>query len=95
MTLRERIARDQRRRIVELLAEDAGFSHNADILRAGLAELGHDVRIDSVVELVGWLASAGLVAIVSEGPPLVCRLTERGLDLAEGRTVVRGVALPR
>lgn len=94
MTLAELAAEDQRRCIVELLAQDRAYSHNINIVRAALAQLGHDLRIDRVAALLEWLAAAGLVEIASEGPPLVARLTSRGLDLAERRTVVRGVALP-
>ena len=95
MTETERmIAEDQRLRVVQVLAEDPKYSHNADVLRACLAALGHDARIDEVVEVAQWLAAAGLVSVVSEGPPLVVRLTARGLDLARRKTVVQGVALP-
>lgn len=93
MPLSEIIDRDQRLRILQVLAEDRGHSHNAHILRSALAALGHDIRVDQVVALANWLAEAGLVEIASEGPPLVVRLTERGLDVAQGRAVVPGVAL--
>ena len=86
---------DRRLRIVQLLAENRGYKHNADVVRAALAALGHDVRIDETLALLDWLASAGLVETVDEGPPRTARLTERGVDLAERRIVVRGVALPK
>ena len=63
------------------------------VLRAALEMLGHDIRTDQAVAQLEWLAGAGLVKIVAEGPPAVARLTERGLAVAEGRTVAAGVAL--
>lgn len=93
MPLQDIIERDQRRLILEALAEDRAHSHNAHILRGALQMLGHDIRIDQAVAQVEWLAAAGLVEIAAEGPPLVARLTERGLAVALGKTVAKGVAL--
>ena len=94
MTLAERKAEYRRLRIVQLLGEDPDESCNIHILADALADLGQDVRVDRMVELAEWLAGAGLVRIVAVGPPMSARLTARGRRLAEGRIVVRGVALP-
>ena len=94
MPLQKIIDEDQRLRVLRILAEDRGHSHNVHVLRGALALLGHDLRADQAAALVDWLAQAGLVEITSEFPPVTARLTSRGLDVAQGRVVVPGVALP-
>ena len=94
MTLAERKAEYRRLRIVQLLGEDPEESCNIHILADALRDLGQDVLIDGMVELAEWLAGAGLVRIAEKGPPMNVILTARGRGLAEGRIVVRGVALP-
>ena len=94
MTLSERKTEYRRLRIVQLLGEDHPESCNIDILADALADLGQDVRVDRMVQLAEWLAGAGLVRIVAEGPPMSVRLTARGRRLAEGHIVVQGAALP-
>lgn len=93
MSIQRVIAEDQRRRVLALLAEDRGYSHNANVIRSALGALGHDIRIDQVSELIQWLAGAGLLRITAEGPPAVVTLTQRGFEAASGRIVVPGVAL--
>ena len=93
MPLRDIIDRNQRRCILDVLAQDRGHSHNVHVLRGALEMLGHDIRTDQAIAQLEWLAGAGLVEIAAEGPPAVARLTERGLAVAEGRTVAAGVAL--
>ena len=94
MPLSKIIAEDQRLRALQILAEDRGYSHNVHVLRSALGMLGHDIRSDQATALVEWLASAGLVEITSEHSPATARLTARGLEVASGRVVVPGVALP-
>ena len=94
MSLARGKAEYRRLRIVQLLGEDPHEPCNIFILADALADLGEDVRVDRMVELAEWLAGAGLVKIVAEGPPMSVRLTARGQRLAEDRIVVRGVALP-
>ena len=94
MPLQNIIDEDQRLRVLRVLAEDRGHSHNVHVLRSALALLGHDVRSDQAAALLDWLAGAGLVEITSEFDPVTVRLTRRGLDVAKGRLVAPGVALP-
>ena len=81
----------RRRCIVDMLAKSPDDTLNAYILRSGMAELGEDVRADEMAALAEWLAGAGLVKFVHQGPPLVLRLTDRGRGLAAKRFHVDGV----
>ena len=88
----ERLRVEYRRRcIVDMLGKSPDHTLNANILRSGMAELGEDVRADDMAALAEWLAAAGLVEFAHRGPPLVLRLTARGLDVAAKRFNVDGV----
>ncbi len=94
MTFAQRVAEDQRLRILQLLAEDPAGSHNVDIVAAGLEMAGHAVSRDRVHSHADWLAEQGLVRIESEWDPRVLAITRRGLDVARGRVAATGVARP-
>lgn len=88
--------------VLQVLNEDAGFSHNAGVIKSALAVLGHRISYDSLLTHLGWLDEQGYVEI--EHRPAgrsarsllpVVKLTERGADVALGHVVVFGVARPR
>ena len=102
MTIRGSLARqlraDLRLAVLQLLAQSGEGEDrelNTRILRSALADLGHRPTADRQRTAVAWLEEQGLVtsAALSESVQRV-HLTERGLDVAEGRASVPGVARP-
>ena len=85
----------QRLAIVQVLAEDGQYSHNDGVLQAALSTLGHGVSLDRVRSLLSWLAEQELVTVADVAGIQVARLTARGLDAAQGRAHVPGVARPQ
>lgn len=87
----EIVAADQRRVILETLAQDPDFAHNEDILAEALEYLGHSISKDKLRTELSWLQEQGLVSLQEHGPVIIARLTRRGEDVALGRTTVPGV----
>lgn len=91
MSFAEILASEQRRVILDALAQDPDYAHNEDILAAALEYLGHSVSADKLRTELAWLAEQGLVELQEHGTVIIARLTRRGEDVALGRTVVPGV----
>lgn len=90
------VTEDQRLRVLQMLAQDPEGSHNADVLRSGLAAAGHErLSARRVRALLEWLSGEGLVATEDIGSLVVARITERGEDVALGGSRHPGVAKPR
>jgi hypothetical protein len=78
------------------LLKEAGGSANESVLRQGATALGHHWagRAEMRTQLE-WLKERGLVTHEwFDDKVLVAHLTDRGIDVAEGRTVVEGVTRP-
>ncbi len=67
---------------------------NSSILQAALHDVGLTVTRDQVKTELAWLAEQGLITTTEAGDLVVATLTERGADVAGGRTVVPGVQRP-
>ena len=93
--LSAQVEADLRLAILQILAAGGGDLNNR-ILRAALADLGHRPSADAQRSAVAWLEEQRLISseTVSEAVQRL-RITERGLDAAEGRASVPGVARPR
>ena len=89
------IQADRRLNVLEVLHQDADYSHNEHILKSVLESLGHGISTDLVRTELRWLEEQGLVSVEDIGSVLVARLTERGVDVALGRSRVDGIARPR
>jgi Fe2+ or Zn2+ uptake regulation protein len=81
--------------ILQALAEDQGYSHNQNILQMILGSIGHQVSSDRVRTELRWLEEQGLVTIEDVSGVLVAKITQRGLDAAQGSARIDGVARPR
>lgn len=88
------IAQDRRLVILRFLAEDPGYRLNTSILQSAVCSVGHSCSRDQIASDCAWLAEQGLLTREDCGPVTVCTLTERGLDVAQGRAVVPGVKRP-
>ena len=89
-----RIAEAARLAILSELARAPGYEANHAILRSALADVGLHTSTDTVLAHLTWLDEQGLITVRDIDPFRVARLTERGRDVAEGLSVVPGVAQP-
>ncbi|AGH39006.1 Ribonuclease R winged-helix domain protein [Bibersteinia trehalosi USDA-ARS-USMARC-189] len=95
MALKELLTQDQRLVILRSLAE-AGYDANESILNDCLDLYGHDISRDLVRTHLCWLEEQGLLTLERlKGGYMVASITQRGLDVAQGRTKVDGVKPPR
>ena len=79
---------------LRFLAEDVDYAMNTSLLQSALDAVGHGVSRDCVNADAAWLAEQGLVSCEDLGGIIVVKITQRGLDVAEGRAVVPGVKRP-
>lgn len=95
MALKELLTQDQRLVILRSLAE-VGYDANESILSDCLDLYGHDISRDLVRSHLEWLEEQGLITLerLRDGY-MVASITQRGLDVAQGRVVVSGVKRPR
>ena len=93
--MRDIFTQDQRLVILRSLA-DAGYDANESILDDCLTLYGHKISCDLVRNHLNWLEEQGLVKIERlSGGFMVAKITQRGLDVANGEAVVDGVKRPR
>lgn len=95
MSLRDLLTQDQRLVILRSLAE-AGYDANESIISDCLDLYSHDISRDLVRTHLSWLEEQGLLTLerLRDGY-MVASITQRGLDVAQGRVVVSGVKRPR
>ena len=79
---------------LRFLAGDVDYAMNTSLLQSALDAVGHGVSRDCVNADVAWLEEQGLVSREDLGGIIVVKITQRGLDVAEGRAVVPGVKRP-
>ncbi len=87
------VAADRRLLILQALRQAHRYTAAARLLRSFLDSLGRPVSGDLLAHELAWLAEMGLIALEG-GAEAVATLLPRGLDVAEGRTVVPGVRRP-
>lgn len=85
---------DRRLVILRALAVCAQYRTNAFLLRRYCDQVGHVVSADTITTDIAWLTEQRLVVSAAVGEVLVATLTERGLDVADGRARVPGVKQP-
>ncbi|QDL55334.1 ArsR family transcriptional regulator [Rhodoferax aquaticus] len=86
---------DLRLVILRILSEMPGYRANSSILANLLHQMGHATTRDQAKTEMRWLAEQGLLKLEEVGSVIVATLTERGQDVAEGRSQVDGIARPR
>lgn len=94
MSFAEFLRHDIRLVVLRLLMQMATYKANSSVLTMALERFGHAVSRDQVKTELAWLAEQGLVQNEDLGPVVVATLTERGADVASGRTVAPGVSRP-
>lgn len=90
------LSEDRRLVILRILAEMPGYRANSSVLYTVLKEWGHEPTRDQVKTELRWLQEQQLVQLdeVDNGSVLLAKVTERGVDVAEGRARVDGVKRP-
>lgn len=94
MTKYDIFVQDQRLLILKSL-DDAGYDANEDILTTCLDRYGHRLSRDEMRSHLLWLEEQGLVTVDKQANYFVATLTQKGLDVAQGRTAVYGIKRPR
>lgn len=95
MSYQQLLTEDQRLVILRFLTELPGYKANSSILHNLLATYGHEISRDKVKTELNWLAEQGLITLQDLPPLLIATLTERGDDVAKGRSTISGVNKPR
>lgn len=95
MSYHDFVTTDRRLVILRTLAEQPDYSANSSVLTGLLDYYAHRVSRDQVDSYIAWLAEQGLVEVEDLKVVRVVTITNRGLDVAEGRVVVPGVRRPR
>ena len=94
MSYQKLLQEDRRLVLLRLLMESDHYSANEHLLRAALDRFGHNVGRDLLRSEFAWLKEQGLVTIHDAADVQVVKLTGRGHDVADGRSVVPGVKRP-
>ena len=90
---RDSVTEDLRLAILQII-EGAGGETNSRILATELPGVGHSVGADRLRTELAWLDEQDAVTLAEAGSMHVVALTERGADLAAGRTTIPGVRRP-
>lgn len=81
--------------MLRLLADQPAYCANDSILHDAVNAIGLPATRDQVRGHVGWLAEQRLVTVQETGSGLmVVTMTERGGEVAVGRSIVKGVQRP-
>ncbi len=94
MSFEKLVQEDMRLVVLQVLGEDADYSHNEHVLREALRAVGHSVSQDKLHTELAWLAEQGFISLADTVGVKVAKLSARGLDVANGATVVPGVKRP-
>lgn len=90
----EFLRRDQRLVLLRILAEMPAYRSNSSVLTGALHSFGHAASRDQIKTELHWLGEQGLVHVEDLDSILIVTLTERGSDVAAGRSRVPGVNQP-
>ena len=82
------------RLVILQIIDEAGGETNSRILATELPGLGHSISADRLRSELAWLEEQVAVTLAEAGSMHVVTLTERGADLAAGRTAIPGIRRP-
>ena len=88
------LTEDRRLVILRVLAGVPGYSANSSILGDVLERYAHQPSRDQIHGDLAWLADQDLVTVEAVGSVHVATLTQRGLDVSQGRSHCPGVKQP-
>jgi hypothetical protein len=91
---RQHVAEDVRRIMLATLAREPDATLNETMLSRALEGHGHRKAHAYVRDQISWLERHGCVAVSEFGDIRIARLLVKGLDHAERRALVPGIAKP-
>jgi hypothetical protein len=91
MSYHDVLKEDQRLTLLIGLTDMHGYSANQHVLQGILAKFAHHCSSDKLSTELVWLEEQGLVRLGAVAGCKVATLTQRGLDVAEGRASQPGV----
>lgn len=80
--------------ILRVLASAPAYSANESLLTDALHELGFGATRDQVRGELTWLKEQFLVSIEELGGLMIATVSQRGVDVVEGRAAVPGIKKP-
>lgn len=95
-TFSERLREARRLALLQLLAQTPDLAASAELLYGALPDQGVAASHDQVASDLAWLSEQGLVGLrtIGDTDKVLARITARGIDAANGRAIVPGVARP-
>lgn len=94
MRYNQAVTEDRRLAVLRILEQSPGYSANPYLLQRLLDGMGHAASYDTIKTDLHWLEEHGLLQIETLGGMPIPTLTMRGVDVAQGRAIVPGVARP-
>ena len=80
--------------LLRLLVGAPGYRANSSIMHSAASEFGLGASRDQIKSELAWLSEQGAVKVADVAGLTVATLTDRGLDVAEGRASMPGVQKP-
>lgn len=90
----ETIREARRLALLQLLAQAPRYEAAAEVLYAALPARGLSASADAVNGDLAWLTEQGLADTSTIGGVTLARITQRGLEVAQGVVTVPGVKAP-
>jgi Fe2+ or Zn2+ uptake regulation protein len=90
----EVVTADRRLRVLVLLDKAHAYMTNEHVLQGLLQPMGHAISVDRLRTDLAWLAEQGLLDVHEHDGLQVATLRRRGVDVANDRACVPGVARP-
>ena len=91
---RQHVAEDVRRIVLDTLAREPDATLNETMISRALDGHGHRKASAYIRDQITWLERHGCVTVTEFGDIMIARLLPKGLDHAERRALVAGVAKP-
>jgi Fe2+ or Zn2+ uptake regulation protein len=94
MSYQQTVQEHLRITILKMLVDDPDYTMNDSIITDLMPDFGHSPSRDQVRTELSWLKDQGLVQYDNHPRIIIASLTQRGADVALGRTTVPGVKRP-
>lgn len=91
----EVVREDRRLQILLCLEASPKYAAANYQLSEVLDAYAHAVSMDVLKGDLAWLCEQGLITLARQGEATIARLTNRGLDAAQGRIIHPGVKRPK
>lgn len=91
MNLQQKQTEDHRRTALGFLAFDTDYRLGNDMLATAFDLRGKSITADQLNNVLLWLAEQGFVTLEKIGTTTLATLTDRGLEVAQGKSRAAGV----